>query len=349
MTLGELAVLVGGEVHGDPATRVTHVGGVEDAGPGSLVRVEHPKYLAAALAGPGAALLLGPEVGPAEKPALRVPTPRLAFILCTEALAPSSPLPPPGIHPTAVVIGDAAMGDGVSVGPGVIIGRGCRVGDRTALHAHVVLCEDVRVGADCVLHPHVTVYPRVEIGDRVRVHAGSVLGADGFSYVWDGQRHRKIPHRGTVQIEEDVEIGALSAVDRATTGATIVGAGTKIDNQVQVGHNVQIGRDCLIAGQAGLSGSVVLEPGVVIGGQVGIRDHTRIGEGAQLGGGAGVWNDLPAGGVYSGNPALPHRQAERMQIAFRRLPELLRRVRQLERQLAELTGGNAPRRHGDAE
>src|SRR5262249_38715731 len=176
----------------------------------------------------------------------------------------------------------------------------------------------------------------VEIGARVRIHSGTVIGADGFGYVWDGAKHVKIPHAGTVRVGDDVEIGANCAIDRATTGVTEIGPGTKIDNLVQIGHNVQIGPHCLIVGQAGLAGSAALGAGVVMGGQAALRDHGHGGDRAMIAGSSGVWNDLPAGGSYSGNPARRHMEEERSLVAYRRAPELLRRLRQLERELAEL-------------
>jgi UDP-3-O-[3-hydroxymyristoyl] glucosamine N-acyltransferase len=176
----------------------------------------------------------------------------------------------------------------------------------------------------------------VVLGARVRIQAGSVLGGDGFGYVWDGERFRKIPHRGSVRIGDDVEIGANVTIDRAATGVTEIGPGTKIDNLVQLGHNVKVGPHCLIVAQVGIAGSAQVGSHCVLGGQVGVRDHIRIGDGAQVAGKAGVWHDIPGGGPYAGNPARPRFQEERTVVALLRLPELARRVRQLERELAAL-------------
>jgi UDP-3-O-[3-hydroxymyristoyl] glucosamine N-acyltransferase len=336
LTLSELAALVGGEVEGDPGTRVASVSGVDEARADSLVRVDQERYLEAALRGPGAALLVARELPVSGKPALRVANPRLAFAICMEALAPPEPLPPPGIHASAVLGEDVRLEEGVAIGAGAVIGRGCRLGAAAVIGPNVTLGEGVVVGPHCVLFPNVVLYPGVELGARVRIQSGAVLGGDGFGYVWDGERFRKIPHRGSVRIGDDVEIGANVAIDRAATGATEIGPGTKIDNLVQLGHNVKVGPHCLIVAQVGVAGSAEIGAHVVLGGQVGVRDHIRIGDGAQVAGKAGVWNDLPGGGPYAGHPARPRFQEERTVVALLRLPELARRVKQLEREVAAL-------------
>jgi UDP-3-O-[3-hydroxymyristoyl] glucosamine N-acyltransferase len=323
-------------VEGDPATRVASVTGVEDAEAQSLVRVEHLRYLKDALRGPGAALLLGPDMPAVDRPALRVADPRLAFALCLEALAPPEPRPAPGVHPTAVVAEDVELAGDVAIAAGAVIGARARIGARTIVHANVSVGDGTSVGEDCVLFPNVRLYPGVEVGHRVRIHAGSVIGADGFGYAWDGTSHHKIPHLGSVRIGDDVEIGANSCIDRATTGATEIGMGTKIDNLAQIAHNVRIGPHCLIVAQVGIAGSAGLGAGVVLGGQSAVRDHVRVGDGAMIAGKSGVWNDLPEGGRYSGNPARRHREEERSIIAWQRAPDLLRRVRELEREVADL-------------
>jgi UDP-3-O-[3-hydroxymyristoyl] glucosamine N-acyltransferase len=335
-SLVQLAERVGGTVEGDPDLEVSEIAGVEEATPESLVRVEEARYLEAAVAGCGAALLIGEQLPSPGKPALRVRNPRLAFARLLALFGGGEEEPAPGIHPSAVIGEEVLLGDGVAVRAGVVVGDGCRLGDGVVLHPNVTLGEAVEIGAGTVLFAGVQVYPRVTIGARVRIHSGTVIGADGFGYVWDGAKHEKIPHVGTVRIGDDVEIGANCAVDRATTGVTVIGAGTKIDNQVQIGHNVQVGPHCLIVAQAALAGSATLGAGVVMGGQAALRDHVHVGDRAMIAGKSGVWNDLPAGGSYSGNPARRHMEEERSLVAYRRAPELLRRLRRLEREMEEL-------------
>jgi len=335
LSLNALAPLVDGVVEGDGTVCVGSVTGVEEASADSLVRVDHLRYLDAALSGPGVALLVGPSVPANTKPVLRVANPRLAFAMCAEAVA-GDDRPPPGIHPTAVVGEGVCLGDDVTIMARSVVGAGSRIGSRVVLYPNVTVGNEVRLGDDTILYPAVTLYDGVEVGCRVRIHSGTVIGSDGFGYEWDGQLHRKIPHVGSVRIGDDVEIGANVAVDRATTGWTEIGSGSKIDNLVQIAHNVQIGPNCLIVAQAGLAGSSRLGAGVVIGGQSAVRDHVEMGDGAQLAGKSGVWSDLSAGGRYSGNPARSHREEQRSLLAYQRLPGLLRRVAALERLASEL-------------
>lgn len=313
---------------------VGSVTGVEEAAEDSLVRVDHLRYLAAALSGPGVALLVGPSVPANTKPVLRVSNPRLAFAMCAEAVA-GWDRPVPGIHPTAILGEGVVLGDDVTVMARAVIGTGSRIGSRAVIYPNVTIGDRVCVGEGSVLFPSVTLYDGVEVGCRVRIHSGTVIGSDGFGYEWDGQLHRKIPHVGSVRIGDDVEIGANVAVDRATTGWTEIGPGSKIDNLVQIAHNVQIGPNCLIVAQAGLAGSSRIGSGVVIGGQSALRDHVEVGDGAQLAGKSGVWSDLSPGGRYSGNPARSHREEQRSLLVYHRLPELLRRLAALERLVSE--------------
>ena len=206
----------------------------------------------------------------------------------------------------------------------IVIGDGANVGARVRLHAHVVIGAGVAIGDDCELYEGVTCYPGTSLAARVRVHAGVRLGSDGFGYVFRDGVHEKIPHVGRCIVDSDVEIGANSTIDRGSIDDTVIGAGTKIDNLVQIGHNVRIGRLCLILAQAGIAGSVHLEDGVVLGGQVGVSGHRTIGAGARLGAQAGVFGDVPAGETWSGYPARPHRQALRAQAALFKLPALIR-------------------------
>lgn len=333
VTLGELAELLAGEVEGDLNVRVTAVADLKGAAPGSIVRVEHPRYLDEAEAGDAAAILTDPRIGPLTKPAIRVAQVRNAYIRCLELFAPDEGAPE-GIHPTAVVAPDAVLEPGCAIGAYAVVGRGARIGARTVLYPHAVVGDQVQIGPDCVIFPHVSIYARSILGARVRIHSGAVIGADGYGYEWDGTRHRKVPQIGRVRICDDVEIGANTTIDRATAGETIIGPGTKIDNQVQVAHNVRTGAHCLLVSQVGIAGSVELGNGVVLAGQAGVKDHVKIGDGTQIAGRAGVWGDLPAGSRVSGHPARPHREEIRLQAAFAQLPALLKRVAELEKRLA---------------
>ena len=244
--------------------------------------------------------------------------------------------PEPGIHPTAIVELDAHIGEGVTIREFCHIGHHAHIGNGVVLYPHVVIGDGAQIGDNSVLYPSVVINHHVNIGQRVRIHSGSVLGGDGFGYVMDGGKHRKVPQVGTVIIEDDVEIGANVCIDRATMGATRVGAGTKIDNLVQVAHNVQIGRNCILCGQVGLSGSVIIEDDAVLAGQAGLRDHVKIGKGATIGAQGGIMHDVKAGDFVTGSPGVPHKEFLRMEAAARKLPEALRSLRHLERQMQEL-------------
>ena len=269
-----------------------------------------------------------------EKPCIRISGVRGAFARCLELFAPREEAPP-GVHETAIVGPGVTLGSGCSVMAYAVIGRGARLGDGVVVHPHAVVGEDAELGAESIIYSHAVLYPRTVTGARVRVHAGAVIGADGYGYEWNGERHQKIPQVGRVRLGDDVEVGANTTIDRATTGETVVGAGTKIDNLVQIGHNVTTGQHCLIVSQVGIAGSVTLGNGVVMGGQSGSADHLTIADGARIAARGGVWGDVPAGAVYGGHPARPQRDEVRIQAAMRRLPELLRRVKELERLLEE--------------
>ncbi len=339
MTLAQLAEALGGTVEGDAEIRIQGVAGLDDAAPGTIVRVEQPRYLRAALQTPAAALLAPPGFDCAGRACLRVADVRSAFVRCLELFDRENP-PAPGRHPTAVVAEDAVIGEGCSIGPYAVIGAGARLGAGTVVHAHAVVGEHVETGEGCVLFPHVTLYPRTVLGSRVRIHAGAVIGADGYGYEWLEGRHRKRPHNGRVRIGDEVEIGANTAIDRATTGETVIGPGTKIDNLVQVAHNVTTGAHCLLVSQVGVAGSARLGNGVVLGGQCGVAPHAVLEDGVRGGGRAGFWSSEPAGRTCSGNPARPHAENLKIQAALGKLPELLKRVRELEHRLAELEGGD---------
>jgi UDP-3-O-[3-hydroxymyristoyl] glucosamine N-acyltransferase len=336
LRLSEVATLLGGELIGTEDPIITGVAGIEHAGRGDLTFLARKK-LGGALATSGAtAVIVGPDQE-VDRPAIRVSDPFGAFASFLERLLPDRErVFPPGIHPTAVIDPSAEVAAAEAIGPFCVVGPDTVVGAGSRLGAHVTLGGDVTVGRDCLLYAGVTVLEGSLVGDRVILHPGVIIGSDGFGYLPGRDGIRKVPQVGVVEIQDDVEIGAGSCVDRATTGRTVVGAGTKIDNLVQIGHNVALGKMCSLGAQTGISGSCTLEDGVIAGGQVGLGDHVKIGAGVKIGGQSGITKDIPAGRTVFGYPALESAESFRMFAALRKLPELLRRVARLEK------GSNGP-------
>ncbi|RYX83686.1 UDP-3-O-(3-hydroxymyristoyl)glucosamine N-acyltransferase [bacterium] len=348
-TVGEIARLLNAQVLGDAQTLITGVSGLDAAAAGTILFIENEKMIADAFSG-SASAIIAPESLREEletlqlnskrgrrrvKPVVLTGNPRLAFTKVLEWMQPST-APEKGIHPTAIIEPDAIIGEGVTIREYCYVGRSARIGDGAILYPHVYIGDGAQIGQECVIYPNVVCGHHVHLGKRVKVHASSVIGGDGFGYVFDGQKHHKVPQIGTVIIEDDVEIGCNVCIDRATMGATRVGEGTKIDNLVQIAHNVQIGKNCILCGQVGLSGSVVVEDNVIMAGQAGLRDHVKIGKGAILGAKAGIMADVKAGEFVSGAPAVPNRDYMKMNAASRKLPEMTRQLRRLEKMVAEL-------------
>ena len=322
MKLGALAQHLGCRVEGAaPGTdvEITRVNSLADAGPGDLTFLTNPKFAPQVAATRASAILADDTLASAPCPILRTPAPYVACASAIALLMPAEVAVAAGVHPLASVDPTATLGAGVSVGPFVAVGAGARIGARTVLYPHVVIGPGVRVGEACVLHAHVSVRDRVVIGDRVTLQDGAVIGSDGFGFATraDGT-HQPIPQVGCVCIEDDVEIGANTTVDRPAIGETRIGAGTKIDNQVHIAHGVKIGRNVLLAGMVGIAGSSVLEDDVVLGGQVGVINHVRVGRGAKVAGKSVVMNDLEGGRTYAGIPAIPIAQWRRWAVRFRR-------------------------------
>jgi len=340
--LRELAGRLGCELRGDGDVEVEGVAGIEQAGPRDVTFLANPRY-AAHLAGTHAAAVILSPGHETSVPSLVTDQPYLAFARAVAVLRPPAP-PAPGVHPSAQVDPTALLGPGVHVGALAVVGRGVRLGARSVVHPHVVLYEDVEVGEDCVLHSGVQVRERCRLGDRVVVQNGAVIGGDGFGFARDeGGRYQKFPQVGTVVIEDDVEIGALTAVDRAALGETRIGRGTKLDNLVQVGHSVTIGEDTVLAGQVGIAGSARIGSRVTLAGQVGVAGHLTIGDGAIATAQTGIPSSVEKGAVVSGYPAIENRAWLKSSAVFARLPELQKRVRELERRVEKLRGELAPR------
>jgi UDP-3-O-[3-hydroxymyristoyl] glucosamine N-acyltransferase len=336
-TLGQLAQALGATLEGDPRRVVTGVAPLESAGPDEVSFLTHARYQHAAKASRAGAFVAGAEVAGLPAPVLRVSAPQQALVDLLNLFHPPVPVIP-GVHPTAVIAGDARLDPTAGVGPHAVVEAGARIGARVRVGPLVYVGAGVEIGDDCSLGPHVALLDGVRLGRRVIIHPGAVLGADGFGFAFDGAQHRKIPQTGGVLIEDDVEIGANTTIDRATFGDTVVRRGTKIDNLVQIGHNVEVGEHSILVAQVGVSGSSRLGRGVVLAGQVGVADHVTVGDGTLVGAQSGVPASLEAGGKFLGTPARPMLEAKRIMAAEARLPELLRRVRALERALEALTG-----------
>jgi UDP-3-O-[3-hydroxymyristoyl] glucosamine N-acyltransferase len=340
--LRDLAARLGCEVRGDGGVDVFRVAGIDDAGPGELTFVSNPRYAPRLATTRATAVIVSAGVE-TPLPCLLTENPYLAFAHALGILH-SRPQPPAGVHPSAVVDPDATLGADVHVGPLAVIGPGVRLGARTVVNPQVVLYEGVEVGEDCVLHSGVQIREGCRLGHRVVVQNGAVIGSDGFGFAKDGGgRYVKIPQIGIVVIEDDVEIGALVAIDRAALKETRIGRGTKIDNLVQVGHSVVIGADTVLAGQVGIAGSTKVGDRVTLAGQVGVAGHLTIGDGVIATAQTGIPNDVAAGALVSGYPAIDNRSWLKSSAVFARLPELQKRLRELERRVAELlAGGPSP-------
>lgn len=340
LTLSEIAELAGGEVDGDGSVVIRGVASPASATADEITFAEEPRALAAALAGrAGAVIVRADAAGETDRPLVRVKHPRIAFVAAANALHPE-PRPEPGVHPTAVVSDTAEVPEDASVGPHAVIENGVVLGPRVVVGAGCVLGEGSRVGADSRLWPRVVLYPGVTIGERAIIHAGVVLGADGFGYVDVPEGKRKFPQLGRLVIEDDVEIGANSTIDRAALDATVVHSGAKIDNLVQIGHNCEIGRHAAICALSGLAGSAKIGERAILGGKAGIGDHAIVGDRVILGGNTGIPSnrEIPPDGAWFGYVARPYREELKIMTEVGRLPRLKERVRELERRLAGIEG-----------
>lgn len=344
MRLDALARALGCTLEGDASAEVTGVAPIEAAGPRDLTFLHHPRYLQHLATTRAAAVIIPPGTGPSPCAVLRHENPYLAFAAALRLFFPETPRWA-GVHPQAAVAPTARLAPDVAVGAFAVIEDEAEVGEATQVGPQVYVGRGSRIGRSCLLYPQVVIREGVTVGDRVIIHSGTVVGSDGFGYARDAQgKSHKIPQVGRVVIEDDVELGANVTVDRATLGATRIGRGVKVDNLVQIAHNVVIGEGSVIVAQVGIAGSTEVGQHVTIAGQAGLVGHLRIGDRSVIGSQAGVTEDLPAGAIVLGTPAVPHMTAKRIWSAWAKLPDMLRRVRDLERRL-----GGDPDRMGQEE
>ena len=334
MNLGELASKLGAELRGDPAREITGVTGIEEAGPTQVTFVANPKYAHLARKTRAAAVLVEPEFPEIESATIRVKNPYLAFSR-TLGFFYQPPIYAPGVHPTAVIDSTAHIGAGAHIGAYVVIGAGVTLGDHATLLPHVVLYPGVQTGSHFFAHAHAVVREACILGDHVTLENGVIIGADGFGFAKNELGHwEKIPQSGPVRLGDRVDVQANACIDRATVGETRIGAGSKIDNLVQIGHASHVGENTLLCSQTGLAGSSVVGNNVILAGQAGVAGHCAVGDGVILTAQSGISHDIPAGKVISGSPGFDNRVWLRAVAIFQRLPELLKRLDRLEKKLA---------------
>jgi len=336
LTVQEVAEIVGGQVEGDGSVRLEGLGALGSTRPGELTYAADERHGRRLKTSRAAAAIVSQIPKNVSMPLIRVGNVQAAVARLLGALGGEEDRPPAGVDPSAIVDPSAQLGESVAVGPGAVVGAGAKLGSGTVLCANVVIGRGCELGQDCFLQEGVVLRAKCTLGKRVRIGANSVIGSDGYGYYFADGVHHRIPHIGTVTIEDDVEIGACTCVDRAKFGATRVGAGSKIDNLVQIAHNVQLGRGCLLAALAGVAGSAQLGDYVVLGGQAGIRDNIRLTDGVKVGACSCVAQSINEPQDAFGIPALPARQELRIQMARRKLPDLLKRVKALEAKLRNL-------------
>lgn len=338
LTLSDVALLVDGQLHGNGAIEITGADTIRDARDGEITFAESAKLADKLAACPAVAVLTPPDFCPAGKPHITVSDVQAAFAKVVAMFRPRRESQRVGVSAAAVVSPTAEIAPGVTIYPNAVIGDHVKIGAGSTIHSGVQIMDGCLLGEQVVLFPNVVLYENTVVGARSVIHAGAVIGAYGFGYTMLEGRHCRSPQLGYVEIGEDVEIGACSTVDRGTYGATVIGAGTKIDNQVMIAHNCRIGRHNIICSQVGVAGSTSTGDYVVMAGQVGVRDHVHIGDRATLGAKAGVMNDIPAGATYVGIPATPERQQLMIVAAQMKLPEIKKQLRNLQRTVDQLSG-----------
>lgn len=344
VTVGTLAELVRGELIGDPQVGIEGAQAIEKAGPSDITFAEDERNLRRLVCSQAVAVIIPPALqdalptGIGCSAVLLCETPQTAFLQILQFLRPRRERSVIGVSPRAVVSETAKIGENTNIHPLAVVGHDVAIGNNCEIHPGVSIGDGCRLGDDVVLYPNVVLYPDTVLGDRVIVHASAVIGADGFGYRFEGGQYEKLPHLGSVQIEDDVEVGAGATIDRGMIGATIIGEGTKIDNQVMIAHNCEIGKHNAFASQVGFAGSITTGDYVRCAGQVGIADHVHLGDGCLLGPKSGVHKDVPAGARYQGYPAAPEAEQLKTVMAVRKVPEMRKQIRSLESQIEQLRG-----------
>ena len=338
MTLGDLAGKLGGDLDGDPEVTVSGVGPLNTAGPDQVSFLANPKYESSLGTTSAAGVIVSREAQAPSLNLIRVDDPYLGFAMAME-LFYSEPYEVMGISDDAFIHQEARIGDEPSIHPFAVVCRGARIGSRVTLMPGAYVGPGVTVGDDTTIHPNVVLEKGVQVGNNVIIHAGTVVGSDGFGFAREGDRYKKIIHAGTVRIEDDVEIGAGCTIDRAVMGETVIGQGSKLDNLIQIGHNVKLGPNCILVAQAGVAGSSELQDNVTMAGQSGVAGHLKVGSGAVVMGKASVFKDVPPGAQVAGTPAIDVRDWRKSSAVFARLDDLRKRISRIEKELEEVGGG----------
>lgn len=333
-TLAEIAALVNGMVVGAADKEITGITNIDDAGSGDITFAVHP-HLEKAAKCAAAAVIIPDSIDEFPKPAIRVTNPRMAFTTLLALFTPK-PVIELGVHPTAIIGKNVKLGTAVAIMAHTVIEDNALIGNNTVIYPHTYIGREVTIGDDTLIHPNVTIRENCQLGNRVIVQSGAVIGSDGFGFVTVGGRHQKVPQVGNVIIEDDVEIGANTCLDRATTGSTVVGQGTKIDNLVHLAHNVVVGQNCFFVAQTGIAGSTKIGNNVTFAGQAGSAGHITIGDNCVFAARTAPINDIPDNSFCAGFPARPHREWLRSEAAVSRLPDLVKKIRELEKRLAQL-------------
>ncbi|MFC1667646.1 UDP-3-O-(3-hydroxymyristoyl)glucosamine N-acyltransferase [Candidatus Omnitrophota bacterium] len=335
-TLGEIALLVGGEIVGDKNTLVTGVCGIKEAREGDLTFVANSRYLSLMNHTHAAAIITSKDVKSAPKPIIRTDNPSIAFAKMVSLMAPNEIKKPKGIHPTVVIGEKVRLGRNVAIQPYVVIGDNVEIKENTILYTGAYVGHHAKIGKNCMIYPYVIIRERVVIHDRVIIHGGTVIGSDGFGFSTVQGVHQRIPQIGSVIIEDDVEIGANVTIDRARFDKTLIKKGTKIDNLVQIAHNVVIGEHSIIVAQSGISGSATIGNNVTLAGQSGVIGHISIGDNTVVAGKSGVTKSVPPNSCVSGFPAKSHTVAKRIHACVQNLPDLYKKVRAMEEELDKI-------------
>ncbi|MFA4989356.1 MAG: UDP-3-O-(3-hydroxymyristoyl)glucosamine N-acyltransferase [Candidatus Omnitrophota bacterium] len=336
-TLKEIAQLIQGEVIGDGSSVITGVSGIKEARAGDITFLANAKYAPLLATTAASAVIISRDTEPpASCAVIRTENPSLAFARVISLIVPAEIKHYKGIHPSVVLGKDVKLGKDVGIGPYVVIGDNAQVGDKTVIYPGCFIGQDTKVGNSVLIYSNVSVRERVAIGNNVIIHSGTVIGSDGFGFIEVSGKHHKIPQVGTVEIGDDVEIGANVTIDRARFDKTVIGRGTKIDNLVQIAHNVVIGQDCLIVAQVGISGSTVIGNNVILAGQAGLVGHITVGDNAIVTAQSGVSKSIPAGAMFSGYPARPFQENQRAHAYVHNLPKLFDTVKELKKKIEEL-------------